>query len=188
MSEPEGAGTATMTAHMSSTQGRDSQGFRPPRHAAWAAVLRAALGIAVFAGVAVAGALPLWGIALCCAGAALFALYGAREIVRHAAVIVIDDKGIERRGLMPRRLAWGDLAAVKLAHYSTRRDGRNGWQELVMRGRGTSMVLESEHPAFEPAASQALARALENDVRLSPATWHNARMLGLLAEDGAATR
>lgn len=177
-----------MTAYMSSTHGRDAQAFRPPRRAAVAAVLRAALGIAAFGGVAVAGALPLWGIALCCGGAALFALYGAREIVRHAAVIVIDEKGIERRGLMPRRLDWGELAAVKLAHYSTRRDGRNGWQELVMRGRGTSVVLESEHPAFVPAASQALASAAENDVRLSRATWHNARMLGLLAEDGATTR
>ncbi|GEM_PF-915854 len=179
MSQLPGDRAAVAMTGMSLRPTNAEQGFRSPASLILAALARTATGIGALAVLAVAAPLPLWAIAACCAGAAVFALYGARAIIRHGWTVVIDEEGIERRGPFAKRLDWCDLTSVKLAHYSTRRDGRRGWQELVMRDGATALVLESEHPAFEPAAARALASATENGAEMSAATLHNANELGL---------
>ena len=56
--------------------------------------------------------------------AVLFAVFGARTVLRQRAVIEMDESAIESSGPLPVRVAWDALDELKLAYYATRRDGR----------------------------------------------------------------
>ena len=101
--------------------------FRYPVRALAADYARAATGGALFLG-ALAWLDPAlvvgWFLA---AGAALFLVYFARTVCRQLTRIELDEAGIRARGPLGAAIRWGELRALRLDYYSTRRDQEGGW-------------------------------------------------------------
>ncbi|WP_137388676.1 hypothetical protein [Rhodoligotrophos defluvii] len=163
---------------------RRDQSFRPPAATAFTAIGRALAGIALTGGLAAITTPGPWGAAILGGMAVLFAAYAARTLARHMAVITISDDGITVAGLVRRHIRWSELGSVSLRYFSTRRDGENGWMDLVLRSGTTRLAIESEHPAFAPAARHALSAAARARLALSAATMANARALGIEPDGG----
>jgi len=77
-------------------------------------------------------------------------------------------------------LAWGDLAGVRLRHYSTRRAAPgSGWMELRLAGPGIRITVDSELDNFLAVARAAHGAARAKGLRFDAATEANFRALGL---------
>ncbi len=111
--------------------------------------------------------------------AALFALFGLRTLLRHATKIEATEIGLSASGPLAVAIAWTDLKQIKLAYYSTRRDRRDGWMQLELRGRGRSIRLDSRIEGFTQLAERAALAATAAGVELSPPTAANLDALGI---------
>ncbi len=137
------------------------------------------------AGLALAGApialIPLnpYVAALCAALAALFGVFGALTVFRHLRSIEIGEEAIAARGPFPVRLPWSSLEGVTLRYYATRRDGARGWMELVLRGAGRRMMLDSRIEGFSEIVMRAARVARRRHVAITPATAANFAALGI---------
>jgi hypothetical protein len=114
--------------------------------------------------------------------AALFLVYGAHTLLRQYTMIVVDDQAILSQGPLGRVVPWRDLSNVRLKYYSTRRDGRNGWHELDLRGRGTTIRIESSLNGFGDILARAIRESERRGIELSPTTRSNLKPFGLLRE------
>lgn len=117
--------------------------------------------------------------AVLCALAALFAAHVARTAARCAARVEVDDRAITAIGIRRVRLGWEEIASVKLNYYSTRRDGRGGWMQLKLNGRGGTLAIESTLDGFAEIVARAVRAATACGVELPPATSENLSLLGL---------
>src|SRR5690348_15994236 len=61
--------------------------------------------------------------------AVLFAVFGIRTALRHGTHIKVTEGVLQVSGLTRFSISWGQLDRMKLAYYSTRRDGRGGWMQ-----------------------------------------------------------
>lgn len=109
----------------------------------------------------------------------MFAVFALRTGARHRMVVDIDDAAIVQHGLTTRRIAWDRLDGMGLAYYSTRRDRKNGWMQLRLRGEGTTIRLDSAFEGFDDATHRAHAAALEKGLELGPVTQGNLAGMGL---------
>ncbi len=157
-----------------------------PRAATTAALLRSGAGLALTLGpLAIAGSgeaatLILGGLGL------VFALYGARALVRAQTEIVVSQDGIRIVGPLPTRLSWDALVGVRLRYYTTRRDGGGGWMVLTIRGTGRAVHVESTIEGFASLLARAIDEARARDVALPTATWSNLRPFGITADERPA--
>lgn len=158
--------------------------FRYPPGPLIADYARAGAGLALTAGPLLAFDVAVWaGVAL--GGAALlFGLFGLRTAQRHATVVELDDDGVRARGPLGGRVSWSELRSVRLAYYSTRRDRKDGWMTMTLRGRG-AVKLESSLDGFDRVAERAAAAARARRLRLSEATLQNFAALGIDADPEA---
>jgi hypothetical protein len=161
--------------------------FRYPRGPLIADYARAGGGLVLTAGPLLAFDVAVWaGVAL--GGAALlFALFGLRTAQRHATVVELDDDGVRARGPLGGQVSWSELRSVRLTYYSTRRDRRDGWMNMTLRGRGT-VRLESSLDGFDRIAERAAAAARSRRLRLSETTLQNFAALGIDADPGTDPR
>ena len=133
--------------------------FRHTARTLRADYLRCAAGLAMTAGPI--AALPVangfaWPLGI---AAAAFVAYGIQIAINHASPIAMDDTGIARRGPLPRRIAWAELRSLRLKYFSTRRDRRGGWMQLVLKGRQDSIRIESTLNGFEDIVRRAATAA-----------------------------
>lgn len=123
--------------------------------------------------VGVAGAMVLSGMA------ALFAVFGIRTALRHGSQLELTDGVLRASGLFRTSISLRELDRVKLAYYSTRRDGRGGWMQLELRSGSSTLRIDSRLGGFaklvEVSAQAAEARGLE----FGAATQANLRALGI---------
>jgi hypothetical protein len=115
----------------------------------------------------------------------LFATYGARTWLRRTETIVMDDTGLTAGVLYRRHLPWQDLGQLKLRYFSTRRDRSGGWMQLVLRGRGMSVGIDSELDGFVDICRRARDAARLKRLDLSESTIRNFLAIGLDATDMA---
>ena len=115
----------------------------------------------------------------------LFATYGVRTWLRRAETVVMDDTGLTVGVMYRRRLVWRDLDQVKLRYFSTRRDRSGGWMQLVLRGKGVRLGVDSELDGFIDVCRQACASARANGLDLNETTVRNFMAMGLDASDMA---
>jgi hypothetical protein len=113
--------------------------------------------------------------------AALFALFGVRTALRHATKIEATETTVSAAGPLRLTIRWADLDRVKLAYYSTRRDRRDGWMQLELRGGGRSIVVDSRIEGFNRLAERSALAAAACGVDLSAATAANFDALGVRA-------
>jgi hypothetical protein len=105
--------------------------------------------------------------------ALLLLSFGVRTYLRGRSRIVLDATGIAVIGPRSKRLAWADLAQLKLRYFSTRRDRKRGWMELNLKGGGASLAVESQIEGFEEIVRQAARAAMARGLTVDPSTEGN---------------
>lgn len=115
--------------------------------------------------------------------AALFGVYGIRTWLRQATVIEVDETGIRSSGpigrIADREIDWAGLSDLQLRFYSVKRESKDGWMQLVVRGGGGKLRCDSFLEDFEIIARHALDAAQRRDVTLNPTTISNFQSIGL---------
>lgn len=134
-----------------------------------------------------ASVLPMssWAFFLFAGCSVLFVLLGVHTLIRHRSRIVLTDEAIELR---PRRvrIRWGDLTELELSYFSTRRDRREGWLQLVLRADDGTIRLDSRLDGFHEVVERAARSAARRSLVLSSATSSNLDAIGI--RGGASTR
>ncbi|WP_207455608.1 PH domain-containing protein [Azospirillum sp. SYSU D00513] len=117
-----------------------------------------------------------------CAG--LFALFGARSLLRHGARFALDGEGVRQEGPFGSRyLRWSELSGLSLRYYALRRGGNDGWMQMTLSSHGARIRLDSTLDGFDAIAERAARAALRNGVPMTPATLENFLALGIDPEE-----
>jgi hypothetical protein len=144
---------------------------------------RAALGFGLVTIPLVTVELGSWVMVILLALAALFLVFGARTARRQLSPIELDENGITATGLFPTRLDWSALERVKLGYYATKRDKSSGWMQLVLKGAGRHVTVDSRIEGFEEIARAAAQAARDRRIEITPTTATNFGALGIMLED-----
>ena len=115
--------------------------------------------------------------------AALFAVYGARTVLRHRTRLRVGADGVAVEGLLRRHLPWEGLTRCTLGYYSTRRNREGGWMQLTLKARRRSLRIDSQIEGFEPIVRRAARAAAGRGIVLDRTTAENLRALGISAGD-----
>lgn len=169
---------------MSSVPGTTSH--RYPARALLADHLRAGAGAALTLGpLAFLDVAPVAGYIMLPLGA-LFVVFGVRTALRQMTRATLCDAGVRIDG--PRRvmLRWSDLDGMMLRFFSTRRDRREGWMQLTLKGAGRTLRFDSSIEDFVVLVRRAHAAASANRIALVPATLANLTSLGITVDDADA--
>ena len=138
-----------------------------------AAGLLPILAIVAITPVGAVGTLVLGGFA------ALFAAFGIRTAVRHASRLELTESVLRACGLLRTSISWRELDRLKLAYYSTRRDGQGGWMQLELRSGSSTLRLDSRVEGFANVVKASARAAEARGLSLSAATVTNLRALGV---------
>ncbi len=175
--------------------------LRYPFAALRADYLRAAAGLALTLGPALA--VPAGSAALYVLGpaAALFLAFGVRTWQRQRSRVRLGLDAISLFSVARVSLAWNDLHSIKLSYFSTRGDRTGGWMQMTLKGedpqrRGTlrTIRLDSSLEGFADVARRAADAARAKGLLLSEPTRSNFAALGIALDtpmqpmrlDGAA--
>jgi len=120
--------------------------------------------------------------------ATFFALFGIRTALRHGTSIELTGAALRASGLLPASIPWNELNRMKLAYYSTRRDGRGGWMQLQLRAGSSTLRIDSHIEGFSELVSAAAAAAETRGLSLDPATSANLQALGVELQVPIASR
>jgi hypothetical protein len=150
-----------------------------PRAAVLADYARSGAGIAAAGVPLVFADLALPVMALLIAIVLVFTLELVRVVRRQWTEIVVDENGLIATGATHRRLQWADLRRLRLAYYSTRRDGSNGWLRLTLADTHVRMSIDSRIGGFDGIVSRAVDAARMNRLAIDPATLSNLSGIGL---------
>lgn len=116
----------------------------------------------------------------------LFAAFGVRTAIRQLRRFELTEEGIRVAGLLPAELRWDALEEVRLAYYSTRRDGRDGWMQLTLAGGGGRFRLDSRIDGFHAIAAKAAEIAGRRGLPIVPPSSTNFAALGIDVAGGGA--
>ena len=138
---------------------------------------RAAAGLLPI--VAIIAIAPVGGVEATVLGgfAALFAVFGIRTALRHGSRLELTEGVLRASGLVRTSISLRELDRLKLAYYSTRRDGRDGWMQLELHSGSSTLRLDSRVEGFTKLV-EASARAAEaRGLLLNTATLANLQAL-----------
>lgn len=116
--------------------------------------------------------------------AAIFAAFAARTAVRQMTHYELSDAALVAVGPWARRLAWDQLEQVRLRFFSTKRDRKEGWMQLDLKGGGTRLRIDSTLEDFHLVAHRAVEAATARGVPLPDATRGNLLGLGIQGVPG----
>ncbi len=111
--------------------------------------------------------------------AALFAVFGIRTALRHCTCIEVTELAVRASGLVQASISWSELDLMKLAYYSTRRDGHGGWMQLKLRAGWAALRVDSRIEGFSELVSASAEAAEMRGLSLDPATSVNLQALGI---------
>jgi hypothetical protein len=140
---------------------------------------RAALGFALVTMPLVVVPLGLTIAGLLGAASVLFAAFGARTALRQLRRLELTDEGIAFAGMLPGGVGWDELRDVRLAYYSTHRDGRDGWMQLALRGERRTLRVDSRIAGFDAIAAKVAEVAERRRLPLTASTSANFAALGI---------
>ena len=112
-------------------------------------------------------------------GALLFGVYAINTVIRHLSSIECSETAISVSGPFKRSVAWAEVSDVWLRYFSTRRDGRKGWMQLVVKSSSGTVRVESTLAGFADIVAIAMDAANKKGVELSPTTVGNLELLGV---------
>ncbi len=119
---------------------------------------------------------------------ALFGVYGLRTALRQASVIIVDDIGVRQEGplggVFNRAIRWSEMRDFRLRYYSTRRDRKDGWMQLVLRAKAGSdsrgpIRMDSNLPEFDDIVKQTYEHGREIGLAIDPTSAANLASIGL---------
>ena len=150
---------------------------------------RALVGLAFCGTPLVALPVTAWFGMVLAAGVVLFGVFAVLTALRARMQVRIDDDGIE---VHPGggRLRWTGLEGVKLRYFAVRRErertpgqGRGrGWMQLVLKGEGRKVRLDSRLDGFEDVLRRSASAAVH--LRLDPVTRANFEAAGMAVAGG----
>lgn len=158
--------------------------MRYPLRALWAEYARSAIGVGVVAFPLFTTSLGTTVKVILTGLLAIFLGYGIRTALRHATRYGHDDRGIFTSGPISRAIEWNDVVNLKLSYYTTKRDGTSGWWQLDIKGRRSTMRIDSTLDGFGAIAERAVREARTRGIELSPTTIDNLESLGIELPDG----
>lgn len=149
---------------------------RYSRRVLYAACARALLGIgaAVLFSIVVENGVVSWAFVAASVG---FFTYGISAVGRAMEIVTLSADGFNVRGWRHKSLPFSEMTDLKLAYFTTRRDGEKGWMQLVVKGRGEKIVVESEIGGFSQIAAICHAQASKIGLELSVASGRNFSVL-----------
>ena len=128
------------------------------------------------------------------AGVVLFGVFGVMTVLRARTQVRVGDEGIETIPAFRGRVRWDRLRSVKLRYFAVRRErerkrgqgARRGWMQLVLKGEGGVVRIDSRLDGFDDVLRRVAAAAAAAAVRLDPVTRANFEAAGLaVAPDSA---
>jgi hypothetical protein len=163
---------------------------RYPLPALMADYARAGAGLTLTAGPLVlvpAAPVVAWALG---AMAALFALFALRTATRQAGPVSCDEHRVMVAGPLGGTVPWAELRALRLAFFATRRDRKQGWMQLKLKGRAwRAITIDSAILDFDAIVRQALDAALANGIALGDTSRANLAAMGIaVAPDLASAR
>jgi len=138
-----------------------------------AAGLIPAFAVLAIAPVGVFEATLLGGLAL------LFAAFGIRTALRQFTCIEVTAAALRASGALRARISWDELDRMRLAYYSTRRDGRGGWMQLELRSGWSTLRVDSGIIGFSELVTASAEAAAMRGLSLDPVTSANLQALGI---------
>ncbi len=132
--------------------------------------------------------LPVQAAAILATLAALFALFAAATFKRQLDRVELDEQGILIRGLRPARLPWSALERLTLRWFGRRRHPAGGHLQLVLRGAGQRLSIDSRIEDFTAIVVAAAAAARRRSLTLSEVTSANLTACGVGGESYGTRR
>jgi hypothetical protein len=125
--------------------------------------------------------------------ACLFAVFAIRTGIRHGTHLEVTEGALRALGLTRSSISWSELERMKLAYYSTHRDGRGGWMQLELCSGSSVLRIDSRIEGFTELVEASAKAADARHTFLSAATSANLQALGIkfcavVSEGREATR
>ena len=140
--------------------------------------LRAGVGLAVvglpLAMVEVSGGVR---IVLACL-MVLFAVFALQNLLQHLSRVEMTETTLSMRP-SGARIEWGALTRLRLAWFTVRRGGKQGWMELRLYAGRARIRLDSRLDGFDEVLRRAASAARQRGLDLDPVTIANLRTLDL---------
>ena len=140
------------------------------------------VGLMLFTDLATLVFYVLAGLAL------LFGIYGLRTALRQATVLSVDGNGLRQEGplgaVFDRYLCWADMRDLRLRYFSTRRDHKQGWMQLILRAADDStshgpIRLDSDLHGFDDIVRMAYDVSERRGLPVDPTSASNLAAMGL---------
>ncbi len=144
-------------------------------------LLRAGLGLLLTLGPMLLVQVAWWIGLILGAAATVFLAFGLRTMLRRATTVEMDEGGVRALGPFGGGVRWDDLEAVRLDYYATKRDRRDGWMLLRLRGGGR-LTVESSLDGFDLVAERVAEAARSRRVPMTETTLRNFLALGIDAD------
>ena len=140
---------------------------------------RAAAGL--FPTIAIITMMPVGPVGAAVLGgfAALFAAFGIRTALRHGSRLELGEGILRASGLRRTSISLRELDRIKLAYYSTRRDGRGGWMQLELRSGSSTLRVDSRIAGFAELVEASAKAAEMRGLALDTATLANLQAVGV---------
>ena len=103
----------------------------------------------------------------------LFVMFGVRTAIRQRTEYALDDNGLDARGPMGTRVDWASVRSLRLAYYATRKDRKDGWMQMNLRGATGMIRIDSGLDGFDEIARAAARAIAEHGLPVSDATRAN---------------
>lgn len=143
--------------------------------------LRAGIGIAVVGLPLATMELPGVVSAVLACLLVLFLAFALQNLLQHFCRVEMSETSLVMRP-WGTRIDWRELTRLRLAWFTVRRGGKQGWMELKMRAGRARVRLDSRLDGFDEVARRAVAAAQERELDLDPVTLANLRTLDLVPE------
>ena len=144
--------------------------------------VRAGVGIAVVGLPLVTMELPGVVYAVLACLTVLFAAFALQNLLQQLCRVEMSESTLVMRP-WDTRIHWHELTRLRLAWFTVRRGGKQGWMELKLRSGRTRIRLDSRLDGFDEVMRRAVNAANEQGLDLDPVTLANLRTLDLASED-----
>jgi len=140
--------------------------------------VRCGLGFLATAGLVVVLQMGSVAAIILLAIGSLFAVFMVQTAYRQRQRLQVSASGV---CILPvgREIPWEKMTGLRLAYYSTRRDGERGWMQLNLRSDSVRLTVDSRLIGFRELVEQAADAAHRNGLSLDAATRENLRGLKL---------
>ena len=112
--------------------------------------------------------------------AALFVVFLLRTALHHRMVARLEEEKISARCWSKKTIKWGDLTHLQLRYFAVKKDRSQGWMQLVLKDRLTTLRFDSTLSGFDEITKAAYRAAQRNDLVLSPPTMENLGVRGIV--------